>query len=90
MSIIDDMAKRGPTSDELAISIGYLVGAFEMSLEDSGARMARLGGMLSGSSTIRPVDEQIARWGRVTQSDAAEVAATLLNSTRLTVSVGSA
>jgi len=61
-----------------------------MSLEDSGARMARLGGMLSGSSTIRPVDEQIARWGRVTQSDAAEVAATLLNSTRLTVSVGRA
>ena len=88
VGIIDDMAKRGPTEEEIATSIGYLVGAFEMSLEDSGARMARLGGMLSSSSELRPVDEQIARWRRVTQSDAADVAATLLDGSRLTVSVG--
>jgi len=50
--------------------------------------MARLGGMLSTSSELRPVDEQIARWRRVTQSEAADVAANLLNSGRLTVSVG--
>ena len=88
VGIIDDMAKRGPTEEEMETSIGYLVGAFEMSLEDSGARMARLGGMLSTSSELRPVDEQIARWRRVTQSEAADVAANLLNSGRLTVSVG--
>ncbi|MGA1036879.1 MAG: M16 family metallopeptidase [Ilumatobacteraceae bacterium] len=88
VGIIDDMAKRGPTEEEIETSIGYLVGAFEMSLEDSGARMARLGGMLSTSSELRPVDEQIARWRRVTQSEAADVAANLLNSGRLTVSVG--
>jgi len=88
VGIIDDMANRGPTEEEIETSIGYLVGAFEMSLEDSGARMARLGGMLSTSSELRPVDEQIARWRRVTQSEAADVAANLLNSGRLTVSVG--
>ena len=85
--IIDDMANRGPTEEEIETSIRYLVGAFEMSLEDSGARMARLGGMLSTSSVLRPVDEQVARWWRVTRCEAADSAADLRNSGRLTVSV---
>ena len=88
--IIDDLAKNGPTDEEVDTAVGYLVGAFEMSLEDSGARMARLGGMLSATSNIRSVDEQIARWGQVTRTDAAQVAASVLGGGRLTVSVGAA
>ena len=37
----------GITDDELAIAVGYLTGAYEMGLEDTGARMSRLGGMLA-------------------------------------------
>jgi len=86
--IIDDLAKHGPTEDEMDTAVGYLVGAFEMSLEDSGARMARLGGMLSATSQIRSIDEQISRWRQVAQCDVAEVAAAILGGERLTVSVG--
>lgn len=87
-NIVDDLANGGPTEDELDTAVGYLVGAFEMSLEDSGARMARLGGMLSATSRIRPVDEQIGRWRDIRQSDAAQVASMVLGGDRLTVSVG--
>lgn len=87
-AIIDDVAQHGLTEEEVDTSVGYLVGAFEMSLEDSGARMARLGGLLSATSGLRSVDEQIARWRQVTQENVAEVAATVLGGNRLTVSVG--
>ena len=37
-------------------------GAYEMGLEDTGARMSRLGGMLATLGHVIPVDEQLARW----------------------------
>ncbi len=43
---LDRLVRDGITDDELAIAVGYLVGAYEMGLEDTGARMSRLGGML--------------------------------------------
>jgi predicted Zn-dependent peptidase len=56
----------GITDEELEIAIGYLTGSYEMGLEDSGARMSRLGGMLITTGAVRPVDEQLARWSAVT------------------------
>ncbi len=53
------------TDEELEIAIGYLTGSYEMGLEDSGARMSRLGGMLITTGMLRPVDEQLARWRAV-------------------------
>ena len=36
-----------------------------MGLEDTGARMSRLGGMLATLGQVIPVDEQVARWEQV-------------------------
>ena len=63
---LDRLIDGAITSDELEIAIGYLTGAYEMGLEDTGARMSRLGGMLATLGHVIPVDEQIARWERVT------------------------
>ncbi len=61
------------TDDELAIAKGYLTGAYEMGLEDTGARMSRIGGMLATLGHVIPVDEQIARWEAVTHADVRRV-----------------
>ncbi len=63
----------GITDDELNIAIGYLTGAYEMGLEDTGARMSRLGGMLATLGRVIPVDEQLARWERVGHDDVRRV-----------------
>ena len=44
-----------------------------MGLEDTGARMSRLGGMLATLGHVHPVDEQLARWERVTLADVRRV-----------------
>jgi predicted Zn-dependent peptidase len=59
----------GITDEELGVAVGYLVGAYEMGLEDTGARMSRLGGMLVTRGEVIPVDEQLRRWERVDHAD---------------------
>jgi predicted Zn-dependent peptidase len=59
-----------------------------MGLEDTGARMGRLGGLLATTGTARTVDEQIARWRAVTLDDVAAVAAEILAAPRVTALVG--
>ena len=86
--IVDEVATNGITEDELAVAAGYLVGAYELGLEDSGARMSRLGGMLTLLGEVRPVEEQIACWEAVTIGDTARVAAEVLGRGRTAVSVG--
>ena len=44
-----------------------------MGLEDTGARMSRLGGMLATLGRVIPVDEQLARWEAVTHADVRRV-----------------
>jgi len=63
--LIDD----GISADELEIAQGYLSGSYEMGLEDSGARMSRLGGQLVILGHLRSVEEQIDRWANVTGAD---------------------
>ncbi len=70
---LDRLVDAAITSDELDVAIGYLTGAYEMGLEDTGARMSRLGGMLATLGHVIPVDEQIARWERVTHADVRRV-----------------
>ena len=65
----DRLVADGITDDELAVAVGYLVGAYEMGLEDTGARMSRLGGMLVTRGEVIPVDEQLRRWERVGPAD---------------------
>ncbi|MBA3287098.1 MAG: insulinase family protein [Acidimicrobiia bacterium] len=65
---LDRLVADGITDEELEVAAGYLVGAYEMGLEDTGARMSRLGGMLATMGRVRPVDEQIRRWEQVDHS----------------------
>jgi len=85
---LDAIAQRGVTDDELDIAVGFLCGAFVMGLEDTGARMARLGALLSTVGGVRPVDDQIARWRSVTLDDVAAVAADILCGPKITATLG--
>ena len=65
---LDRLVSDGITDDELDVAVGYLTGAFELGLEDTGARMARNGGQLITTGSIRPIAEQVQRWAAVEQS----------------------
>lgn len=64
---LDRLVNDGITDDELDVAVGYLTGAFELGLEDTGARMARNGGQLITTGSIRPIAEQVQRWAAVEQ-----------------------
>jgi predicted Zn-dependent peptidase len=92
-ALIDDELARlvadGITDEELAIAKGFLTGSYEMSLEDSGARMARIGGMLVTMGEVRSVEDQLARWDAVTHDHVRRVIARVYAATRpLTVALG--
>ncbi len=83
------LVEAGITDDELAIAIGYLTGAYELGLEDTGARMSRLGGMLATLGYVIPVDEQVARWEQVRHDDVRRVIARVYGAADpVTVTVG--
>jgi predicted Zn-dependent peptidase len=70
---LERLVAGGITDDELEIAKGYLQGSYEMGLEDSGARMSRLGGQLTLLGHLRSVEEQIERWSSVTHDDVRRV-----------------
>jgi predicted Zn-dependent peptidase len=50
---LDKLVDNGISDEELDVAIGYLTGAFELGLEDTGARMARNGGQLITTGSVR-------------------------------------
>jgi predicted Zn-dependent peptidase len=70
---LERLVDHGITDEELAVAVGYLAGAYEMGLEDTGARMSRVGGMLVTRGEVVPVDEQLRRWEAVAQADVRRV-----------------
>ncbi len=83
------LVEDGVTDEELTVAIGYLTGAYEMGLEDTGARMSRLGGMLATMGRVIPVDEQLERWEKVSHADARRVIDRVYGAARpVTVLVG--
>jgi predicted Zn-dependent peptidase len=62
------LVSDGITDEELDIAKGYLTGAFELGLEDTGARMARNGGLLISTGGIREIATQVERWADVDQA----------------------
>jgi len=82
------LVAEGITDDELEIAKGYLTGAFELALEDTGARMARTGASLITTGEVRSIDEQVARWTAVDQPAVAAVIEDALAGDPLTVTVG--
>lgn len=67
------LVDHGITADELDIAKGYLAGSYEMGLEDSGARMSRLGGQLTILGGLRSVEDQLERWSAVSIDDVRRV-----------------
>jgi predicted Zn-dependent peptidase len=65
---LERLVRDGISDEELDIAVGYLTGAFELGLEDTGARMARNGGQLITTGKIRPIADQVARWAAVDQA----------------------
>jgi predicted Zn-dependent peptidase len=86
---LDRLTTDGITADELEVAIGYLTGSYEMGLEDSSARMSRLGGQLTLLGELRSVESQIDRWNAVTLDDVRRVVQRVHGSAApLTVALG--
>jgi predicted Zn-dependent peptidase len=85
---LDRLVSDGISDDELEVAVGYLTGAFELGLEDTGARMARNGGQLITTGSVRPIDEQVARWAAVDQVAVKRTIARVLTSDPIIVTVG--
>ena len=84
------LVAEGITDDELEVAKGYLTGAFELGLEDTGARMARNGALLVTTGAVRPVEEQVARWAVVDQRSVRAAIDEVFTASPLTVTVGPA
>jgi predicted Zn-dependent peptidase len=88
---IERLVVDGITTEELDVAVGYLTGAYELGLEDTGARMSRLGGMLTTLGRVHSVEEQLARWEKVTVDDASRVIGDVFGAASpVTVTVGPA
>ena len=78
----------GISDEELDVAVGYLTGAFELGLEDTGARMARNGGQLITTGSVRRIDDQVARWAAVDQVAVKRVIDRVFTSDPIVVTVG--
>lgn len=85
---IEALVADGVTPDELRVAKGYLAGATELGLEDSGSRMTRVGRMLSATGTVVGIDEQLDRVRAVTVDDVDDLLRRLLSAPRTMVVVG--
>ena len=70
-----DLAERGVTPREREVAVGYLDGAAQLSLEDTGSVMARLGNHVCARGTVIPIEEQLERLRAVTVDDIDRMAA---------------
>ncbi len=85
---LDAILTRGVTAEEVRVATGYLAGATELGLEDSGSRMARLGRMLLSTGSVVDIDTQLERLRAVTVDDVDALLRRLLRQPRSVVAVG--
>jgi predicted Zn-dependent peptidase len=85
---LDRMGEKGITARELTVAKGHLRAETLLSLEDSGARMSRIGSSLLLHGQVLEVDEVLAKVDAVTVDDVAAVAAALATQTRTLSVVG--
>ena len=85
---LHDIVEGGITSEELRVATGFLCGATELGLEDSGSRMARLGRMLLSTGSVVSIDEQLDRIRAVTVEEVDALLRRLLDGPRAVAAVG--
>ena len=83
-----DMVAGGVTEREWEVARGYIEGASQLALEDSGSVMARLGNHVCARGVVSPIDEQLQRLLAVTVEDVDRVAARVLGATPAVTGVG--
>ncbi|MGH9166198.1 MAG: M16 family metallopeptidase, partial [Acidimicrobiales bacterium] len=87
-SELSSLAGGGLTERELDVARRHLAGELALSLEDSAARMNRIGRSQLVHGEVLSVDEQVARITAVTADDAARVAASVLGGPQTLALVG--
>jgi predicted Zn-dependent peptidase len=85
---LDRLGATGITSRELEVAKGHLRGSLLLGLEDSGARMSRLGRGQLVHHEVLSIDEVVTRVEAVTLEDANRVAGRLLAGERTLAVVG--
>ena len=85
---LDRLIEGNISAHELDLAKGHLVGSMALSLEDTGARMSRIGRSLLVHGEIHDVDEVVARTQRVTLDDVARVIDRVLTGDRVLAVVG--
>jgi predicted Zn-dependent peptidase len=87
-SEIDRMVEHGVTERELAMTKTHLRGSLALALEDSGARMSRLGRSQLVHGSVPPLDEVDDLLNAVTLDDVDRVIARVLAGPRVVAAVG--
>ncbi len=85
---LDHLRAEGVTARELEVAKGHLLGEMALSLEDSAARMTRIGRSQLVHGTVHSADEVAARIACVTLDDVVEVAQRVLTNPRTVAVVG--
>jgi len=85
---VDRLVHDGITEQELTVAVGYIIGSFLLSLEDSGSRMGRLGRSELSAADRLSVDEQVERVRAVTLEDVHRVVRRVLAGPRALAAVG--
>jgi predicted Zn-dependent peptidase len=85
---LDSLVRRGVTDRELAVARSHLCADLLLSLEDSGARMSRIGSSLLLHGHVLTVEEMLDRIDRVTLDSVHEVARRVLATDRVLAVVG--
>ncbi len=83
-----DVESAGITERELEVAKGHLRAELLLSLEDSGARMSRIGASLLLYGEVLTVDELLSKVASVTMEDVTEVAGRVLSAPRTLAVVG--
>ena len=85
---VDAMASGGMTPRELEVAKGHLVGELALSLEDSGARMSRIGRSQLVHGRVFTMEELTGHIEAVTSEDVERVAERVLGNQRVLAVVG--
>ena len=86
--VIEGLRTDGPTDEEFAMAVGYLVGSLQLGLEDSGSRMMRLGASEIQRGMVIDLDEHVRRIRAVTPDDARRVLERVVDGPRALAIVG--
>lgn len=83
-----ELAESGVTGRERDVAVGYLDGAAQLSLEDTGSVMARLGNHMCARGVVTSIEEQLERLRSVTVTEVNRVLASCLSSVASVCAVG--